>query len=140
MKKPRWLVVGLLTRVMAVGVMGGTALAHTNGEDGSTPIQSVASRVAGILGLAETDVQDAMNQVRTEMQNDILQRMLNHKVEQGLITQEQADEYLGWYLSRPEGLSPRRHLGFRGFGGFNHGRHHEFAPSTDTETTSAILS
>ncbi len=135
MKKPRWLIVGLLTGVMAVGIMGGTALAHTNGEDGGSPIQSVASRVAGILGLAETDVQDALQQARTEMQNDVLQHRLDHKVEQGLITQEQADEYQEWYLSRPEGLSPRRHLGFRGFGGFHHrGGHYESAPSTEIET------
>lgn len=140
MKRHRWLAVGLLTGILAVGIMGGTALAHTNGEDGGSPIQSVASRVAEILGLAETDVQDAMDQARSEMQNDMLQHMLDHKVEQGLITQDQADEYQEWYLSRPEGLSPRRHFGFRGFGGFHRGGHYGSAPSADADTTSAILS
>tara|TARA_B100000315_G_C14114706_1_gene379737 strand:+ start:30 stop:452 length:423 start_codon:yes stop_codon:yes gene_type:complete len=140
MKRHRWLAAGLLTGILAVGVMGGTALAHTNGVDGGSPIQSVASRVAVILGLAETDVQDAMDQARTEMQNDILQHMLDHKVEQGMITQDQADEYQEWHLSRPDGLSPRRHFGFRGFGGFHRGRHCESAPSTGVDATSAILS
>lgn len=142
MKRHRWLAAGLLMGILAVGIMGGTVLAHTNGEDGGTPIQSVASRVAGILGLAETDVQDAINQARTEMQNDILLRMLDHKVEQGLITQEQADEYLDWYQARPESLSLRHRFGFGGFGGFRShgGGHSESAPSTDTEATNAILS
>ena len=139
MNKPRWLFAGLLVGVLAVGITGSTVLAHTNGEDGGSPIQSFASRVAGILGLAEADIQDALKQARTEMQNDILQHRLDHKVEHGLITQEQADEYLEWYQSRPEGLSARHLNRFGGFG-FHRGWHHDSAPATETQSSSAIVS
>ena len=137
MKKPRWLVAGLLVGILTAGIMGGTVLAHTSGDDGGSPIQSLASRVADILGLDEADVQGALEQARTEMRSDILQHRLDYQVEQGLITQEQADEYLEWYQARPEGLSPRHHRGFGGFG--FHGRwHHESAPQTQEDGSSAI--
>ena len=86
----------------------------------------------------EADVQDALTQARSEMHNDILQHRLDYQVEQGLITQEQADEYLEWYMSRPEGFSPRH---FRGFGGFKFhrgwigGSHVESSPQTETESS-----
>jgi hypothetical protein len=78
--------------------------------------------VATILGLDETDVQDAFDQAGREMEDDALHRSLDRKVERGRLTQEQADEYEGWYQSRPESLSPRP--SFRGFGhrGFFGGR------------------
>ena len=143
MNKPRWLIAGLLLGALAVGITGSTVLAHTNGEDGGSPIQGIASRIAGILGLDEADVQDALKQAKTELQNDILQDRLDHKVEQGLITQEQADEYLEWYQSRPEGVSSRPLHGFGGFGfhrGWMRGWHHDSAPPIETESSSAILS
>lgn len=142
MKRHRWLAAGLLMGILAVGIAGGTVLAHTNTEDGGSPIQSIASRVAEILGLDDAVVQDALDQARTEMLNDRIQHRLDHKVEQGLITQEQADEYLEWFLSRPEGISPGHRLGFGGFG-FHRSRmsgwHYQSAPPAETEGTSVIL-
>lgn len=143
MRKPRWILAGLLVGVLAVGIMGSAVLAHSNGDDGGSPIRGFASRVADILGLDEVDVQDAIKQARTETQNDILQHRLDYKVEQGLITQEQADEYLEWYQSRPEGVSPRPFHRFGGFGfnrGLMRGWHHDSAPPTETESSNAILS
>ena len=115
----RWLGIALITGVLAVGITGGTVLAQGDGTEGDSPVQSFASRVAGILGLDETQVQDAITQARGEMRDEAVLRKLDRLVEMGRLTQEQADEYLEWYQSRPEGIFPGS--GLRGFGG--HGFH-----------------
>ena len=139
MNKRRWLYALLLTGLLVIGITGGTVLAQGGGENSDSPVKSFASRVAGILGLDESQVQDAFSQARTEMQDEALQAKLDRLVESGRLTQEQADEYKGWYDSRPDTLTPgfggrKFHLG-RGFGG--HGFHHgmgmwDKAPQTES--------
>jgi hypothetical protein len=127
MKIPRWLFVALLVGALALGITGSTVLAHSESTDGDSPFQSFVSRVATILGLNETDVQEAFDQAGREMENDALHKFLDRQVELGRLTREQADEYEGWYQSRPEVLSPRpffRRFGGHGFfGGRMWGRH-----------------
>jgi hypothetical protein len=91
-------------------------------------LSSFTSRVASILGLDEATVQDAMDQAREEMQDEALKARLDYQVEQGWITQEQADEFAEWHESRPEGISPGG--GFDGGGrGFHRGgRFRGFGP------------
>ena len=117
--KRRLLFVTLLVGILAIGITGGTILAHGARTGGDSPLNSFASRVATILGIEETRVQDAFDQAAREMQDVALQQKLDRQVEQGHLTQEQADEHMKWFLSRPEGLSfgPgfRRH-GFLGGG------------------------
>ena len=145
MGKGRWLVAAAAVVALVVGLGGGAVLAQEGDPDGSSPIQSFISRVAGILGLDEQEVQTAFDQAAREMQDEAVQRKLAYLVESGKITQEQADEYAEWYGSRPESLGPR--FGKRGFGGFGgrhghgrggsslHGFHKGFpAPSGETES------
>ena len=115
MMRPRWHFVALLVGILALGITGGTVLAHSEGTDGDSPFQSFVSRVATILNRDETEVQDAFDQARREMQDDALHRFLDRQVELGRLTLEQADEYEGWYQSRPESLPGRPR--FHGFGG-----------------------
>ena len=127
MIKRRWLYAFLLTGLLVIGITGGAVLAHGGGENGDSPVKSFASRVAGILGLNESQVQDAFDQARTEMQDEALQAKLDKMVESGRLTQEEADEYKEWYDSRPDTLTPgfggrKFHFG-QGFGSlrFHHG-------------------
>lgn len=114
--KRRWLFVTLLVGVLALGITGGTVLAQEDGTSSGSPLKSFVSRVAAILGLDEATVQDAFKQAAKETQDEALQRKLDAMVAQGRMTQEQADQYMQWYQSRPEALFP----GFP-FGGF--GKH-----------------
>jgi hypothetical protein len=116
--KKRWLIVPIVAGVVALAIMGGTALAQSGDESTGSSWSSFTSRVASILGLDEATVQDAMDQAREEMQNEALQAQLDYQVEQGWITQEQADEFAEWHQARPEGVSPRG-----GFGGGGRGFH-----------------
>ncbi|MFH1560340.1 MAG: hypothetical protein ABID84_02880 [Chloroflexota bacterium] len=105
--KRRWFVVSLLVGVLALGVVGGTALAQEEGTASDSPLGKFASRVAAILGLDEAQVQDAFNQAAGEIQDEALQRKLDCMVEQGRLTQEQADDYTEeGYMSQPEGSFP----------------------------------
>ena len=113
--KVRWLFLSLVLGILAIAVTGGAVLAHRDGVDGQAPSNNFASRVASILGLEDAQVKDAFHQARKEIQAEALQWKLDRQVEQGHITQEEADEYLEWYQSRPEALSPG--FGFRRFGG-----------------------
>jgi hypothetical protein len=87
----------------------------------------IASRVAAKLGLDEAQVKDAFNQAVREMEDEALQQKLDRMVERGRVSQEQADEYRQWYLSRPDGPIPD--FPFRRFGRGRfwdrHGRHGE---------------
>ena len=136
MTRRRWLIGALVAGLMALGVAGGVAMAQEG--DGDSPIRSFASRVAAILGIEETRVQDAMDQARSEMFSERLQHRLDEMVASGRITQEQADEYKTWIESRPEGAF--KHFGKRGNRGrgFHDGWHRERgheAPSSESTGT-----
>lgn len=89
-------------------------------EEQSTPGQTFISKVANILGLPEEQVADAFKQARQEMQDEALQNWLQKLVDEGKITQEEADEYLEWWQSRPDiDLGPGK--GFQLRGGCGHG-------------------
>lgn len=118
--KKRWLFVTLLVGALALGVTGGTVLAQESGTEGGSPMKSFAARVAAILGVDEANVQDAFRQATQEMQDEALQRKLERMVENGRLTQEQADQIRAWYQSRPEVLPPG--MPFGRFGG-HHGHH-----------------
>ncbi|MBM4462929.1 MAG: hypothetical protein FJ012_06275 [Chloroflexi bacterium] len=71
-------------------------------EEQSTPGQTFISKVANILGLPEEQVAAAFKQARQEMQDEALQNWLQKLVDEGRITQEEADQYLEWWQSRPD--------------------------------------
>ncbi len=110
--RKRWFFVPLLVGALVLGTVGGIVLAQ---EAGSGTGKTFAGRVAAILGLDEAKVQGAMDQAAREMQDEGLKAKLDAMVAAGRITQAQADEYLKWYQSRPNSLSPGRPFGgFRG--------------------------
>lgn len=134
--RKRWMITSFLVGLLTVGVAGGAVLANEH-EDGS-PVTGFAARVAGILGIDQAQVEDAFQQAQEEMANERLQATLDAQVEAGRITQEQADEYIEWFQSRPDdgiGIGPRGRSGGHGF--FKRGRgfrggfgHHRDAPRT----------
>ena len=140
--RKRWMITSFLVGLLTVGVAGGAVLASEH-EDGS-PITGFAARVASILGIDQTQVEDAFQQAQEEMADERLQAMLDAQVESGRITQEQADEYSEWYQARPDdgiGIGSRGRFGRQGFfkrghgfrGGF--GRFHGTPPAAPAPAT-----
>ena len=126
MRMKHWLIGLVAVLALAVGVGGGTALAQEEGEEGETTIRGVIARVATILGLEEQQVQDAFDQARQEMRDEVLEQQISERletlVESGRLTQEQADELREWYAARPDSfwLADGSRRGMQG--GWDHGR------------------
>ena len=119
--RKRWMITSFLVGLLTVGVAGGAVLASEH-EDGS-PITGFAARVAAILGIDQSQVEDAFQQAQKEMADERLQATLDAQVEAGRLTQKQADEYTEWYQSRPDdgiGIGPMGRSGGHGF--FKRGR------------------
>jgi len=87
--------------VVLVGSIGGIALAQTENGDTTQP-KTLLARVAEILGIDQQTVEDAFTQARTEMRDEALDNYLNNLVDEGKITQEQADQYKTWWQSKPD--------------------------------------
>ncbi len=108
--------------LIAVGVMGGVVLAQ-EAEDSES--KSLFERIAEILnvdGVDGDDIESAYNEARQDIQTEKLSAYLDKLVEDEVIDQDTADEYLEWYEGRPEGLpnfGTKREFGGRGFSSFH---------------------
>ena len=146
--KRRWLMAPVVAGILALAIIGGTALGALAQTGTSGTTSSFVARVASILGLDAAKVQDAMNQAGQQMQDEALKARLDNSVKQGKMTQEQADEYYKWYQSRPKGLGHGSfggrgfgkgpHFGGRGWGGPGFHGPAPQSPSTGTSPTSAV--
>ena len=113
----KWIAVLAILGIVAVGITGGVVVAQsTEPQDGDATVDksanSFAARVAGFLGLGTEEVEGAFQQARREMQKDRFKKRLDRMVDQGRLTQEQADEQFNWFQSRPD--SVKRDLWFSG--------------------------
>lgn len=73
------------------------------GSDGG-PRQVFISKVAEILELDEEQVADAFIQARQEMSEEFQQQRLQSAIEEGLITEAEAEQIQVWWQNRPEAL------------------------------------
>ena len=116
MKKLR-IIVPLSIAVVAVAIIS-FSIALAQGNEGSDSNASkLATKVAEILGLDTTVVDHAIKQAREELRDEAIQNKVNALVENGKLTQEQADEYLNWIQSKPEGIPA---IGKQSFGKMGH--------------------
>ena len=137
MLRKRWFYVVLVTGLLVIGGTVGTVLAfhnegrgHVSGQlHGYAEEEGFVSRVATILGLEESQVQEAFQQAARETQDEAIQRKLDWAVENGHLAREEADELKEWLDSRPEVIGPgfswgnKHHSFHRGFRGHGMGWH-----------------
>ena len=126
MRKLR-IIIPLVIALVSVAVISfSIALAQGN-EGNDSNASKPAITVAEILGLDTAVVDDAIKQAREELRDEAIQNKLNTMVEKGRLTQGQADEYLNWIQSRPEGIPAigkhffgkgGNHKGWKSHGGF----------------------
>jgi hypothetical protein len=119
--------------VVLVGSTAGIVFAQTGNGDKSQPEarrEALLNRVSEIYGektgvaIDPGQLKDAFAQARSEVATEALERALvsrlEYLVDQGKMTQEEADEYRKWLQARPDTPTPgpfRRGFGFHGFGG-----------------------
>ncbi len=120
-----------LAVIMAVGLTGGIVWAQTGG---STPVptpeatattqttgKTFVARVAEILDLEESTVQDAFTQAKREQMDEAYKGRLDRMVEGGRLTQEEADDQYSWFQDRPDHVVERSMKDRRERRGFQRG-------------------
>lgn len=126
MRKKHWIIGLVALLALAMGVGGGTALAQEQQVEGAKPVRGVIARVAAILGLEEQQVQDAFNQARQEMRDEVFEQRIGERLDallaSGRITREQADELREWYAARPDSFRLAEGLSREKRGGWERGR------------------
>lgn len=117
--------VGVIAAVVLVaGTIGGVALAQTGSTTTGGSGNTLLARVATILGIDQQKLQDAFTQAEKDMRQEALDNRLKGLVDQGKITQAQADQYKAWLDSKPDmpsglgGLGNGKFRGHGGYGGF----------------------
>ena len=138
-RRKKFLLVGLLAAVLLIGSIGGVALATDNGDDSQPEarygalwdrVSEVYEQKTGValdqealkaaFAQAQSDMRAEVLQKLREMETEALQNRLQNLVDEGKITQGEADQYLEWWQSRPDvsvGFSFRGMGGPRGWGG-----------------------
>lgn len=125
MWKRKWFIPVVVVSVLLIGgIVGGVVVAGsdntTNTGDQSQATnrcQALLDRVCAIyeektgVAIDSEQLKDALKQARSEMQDAALGNWLQNLVNKGEITQEEADQYLQWWQSRPEVKLPLPGLG-----------------------------
>ena len=136
------LVGGTTGAVMAATGDGAEIQAETEGE---TQREALLDRICEIyeentgVAIDPDQLQGAFNQARDEMREQALENRLQALVDEGKITQDEADQLLEWWQSKPDvelqGLMGG-HFGGRmmGGGGFHHWGAPPCGPDTSGET------
>jgi len=110
-RSKKFIIVAVLTAVVLVGSIGGVVLAQTENGDDSQPkaqYEALLDKVCAIYeqntgtAINSEELQKAFDQARNEMRAEALDNHLQNLVEQGRITQEQADQYKAWLEAKPD--------------------------------------
>lgn len=90
----------LLVATMLTTSLPLVALAQENGAPQSQ--NALATRVAEILGVDQQKLEDAVKQARTETAKETLDAKLQELIDNGTLTQQQADQLKTWLNSKPD--------------------------------------
>jgi hypothetical protein len=134
----KWLFIPILVVValLVIGIIGITA--YANNPPSSDNRTTFAARVADILGIDQAKVESAFTQANQEMRDEAMNSRLQKLIDEGKMTQEQADKYKTWMESRPnmpEGLGNQAPFGGpRGMKGCPEmgGRNFNFGPTPNS--------
>jgi hypothetical protein len=109
-RSKKFITIGALMAVVLIGSTAGAVLANDDEAEAGADTQcnALLERVCEIyeentgVAIDADDLQDAFAQATGESRNAALQSFLDKLVEEGTITQEEADEYLEWWQQRPD--------------------------------------
>ena len=81
-----------------------TTAVVSESENETSPYDTFVSKLADKLGVDEETLATAISEVRQEMRLEALEERLQEAVDEGTITQDEADQILAWMKSRPAAL------------------------------------
>jgi len=104
--KKKFLITGVLCVVVLAGVLGGFAIASA--DDGDSARDTLMDKVAEIYqkntgtAIDAQELQKAFTEAGGAVRLNMRDQMLQKLVDEGKITQEQADAWKSWLESRPD--------------------------------------
>lgn len=109
----KFMITGLLVVVILGATFGSVAIARGNDQDSNTTgdtnqLSTLLDKVASIyqqntgVALDSAELVKAFTQAGDEIRSFALDDFLNKLVEEGKLTQDQADQYKTWLNSRPD--------------------------------------
>ena len=122
LKKKKRLVIALIAIAAAVGITSGVVFAQDENEDTTQPEarhEALLERVCEIyqdntgVTIEPEALKEAFAEAQGEMMAEAMESHLDKLVEEGVITQEEADQLKEWLEARPETSLPGRPM-FRG--------------------------
>jgi len=136
-RKRKWFIPVLVAVLLIGGITGGLVVAANNSSSNTTAgnqtqaadrYQALLDKVCAIyeektgVAIDSEQLKAALQQAQSEMKGEALQNWLQDLVDKGKITQEEADQYLKWWQSRPDVKALLPGLGGPGRGGMMWGR------------------
>jgi polyhydroxyalkanoate synthesis regulator phasin len=121
----------ILSEGLAGGIVAAVSTSSNNTEDQSQAMdryQALLDRACAIYeektgtNIDSEQLGDALDQAQGELRDEALETRLQNLVDEGKMTQEEADQYLEWWQSRPDIALPLPGLGGPGPGGHMAGR------------------
>ncbi len=106
----RYMKYGIIAIVAVVALSAGiTAVVSAQSPEAEVgsdtgPRQVFLGKVAGILESDEEELADAFKQARQEMCEEGQEQRLQNALDEGLITEEEAEQIRAWRDSRPEAM------------------------------------
>ena len=113
LKKRKHLIIALATIAAAVGITTGVVFAQDENEDAAQPdslLERVCEIYEGNTGVAiEPEVlKDAFAEAHQKMMAEAMEGRLDKLVGEGVITQEEADQFKEWWEAKPDMTLPER--------------------------------
>jgi len=131
MRKRKWFIPVVVVSILLIGgIVGGVVVAGDDSSGNTEDQSQAANRYQALLDRAcaiyeektgvaidSEPLREALDQAQSEMRNEALKSWLQNLVDKDKITQEEADQYLEWWQSRPDIQLPLPRLGGPGPGG-----------------------
>jgi len=127
MKKRKWFIPVVVVSVLLIGgIVGGVVVAGDDSSSNTTAgnqsqaadrYQALLDRACAIyeektgVAIDSEQLKDALEQARSEIRDEALGSWLQDLVDNGKISQGEADQYLEWWQSRPDIKLPLPGLG-----------------------------
>jgi len=131
MRKRRWFIPVVVVSVLLIaGTVGGVLVAGSDSSGNAEDQSQITDRYQALLDRAcaiyqestgatvdSEQLRHALDQAQGELWDEALETRLQNLVDDGQITQEEANQYLEWWQSRPDIEVPLPGLGGPGPGG-----------------------